>query len=387
MSAKHDWAILQWDEPEVRGSLPIIGYILECKIEDAKWAQMGPDLILGTRTEISGLDGGIEHRFRVRAVTEYGNAAASITTDALVPWVPLAVAEHLQSSERCFEEDEKLLRCKFTLTEEQEKAEWYLESDLIDFESEPFRNRFENLSDGHWRVLKLKKAELDDSGLYICKIGNFTTETILEVEPKPPTFNVRFESAEVGFGNDWTFKCQVDKPDLNVLWLKNGVELPESSRYITEWDGEDELTHRLTIKDIEEADQAEYSAYIVGTEAICSANLTVDVPKFEMELEKANVISGNCHTFKCSIERQEVAVTWLKNGNELENGDKYSISTDGRWHYCEIRNISIEDEGEYIAKIKGSSFESMAALLVETAKVRPEVNPEVSHSPESTFKS
>ena len=58
-----------------------------------------------------------------------------------------------------------------------------------------------------------------------------------------------------------------------------------------------------------------------------------------------------------------------KNGDALENDDKYNISTDGRWHYVEIRNVSIEDEGEYVARINGSSFESMAQLLVDMTKV------------------
>ena len=43
------------------------------------------------------------------------------------------------------------------------------------------------------------------------------------------------------------------------------------------------------------------------------------------------------------------------------------INTDGRWHYLEIRNITEEDEGKYLAKINGSSFETMGELLVEMA--------------------
>ena len=91
VKAKHDWAILQWDAPDTRGSLPIIGYVLECRVEDEKWAAIGPELIIGARTEIDGLEGGVEHRFRVKAVTEQGLAAASLTTDPLIPWVPLKV--------------------------------------------------------------------------------------------------------------------------------------------------------------------------------------------------------------------------------------------------------------------------------------------------------
>ena len=70
------------------------------------------------------------------------------------------------------------------------------------------------------------------------------------------------------------------------------------------------------------------------------------------------------------IDKQFVRIIFrYKNGDALENDDKYKISTDGRWHYVEIRNVSIEDEGEYVARINGSSFESMAQLLVDMTKV------------------
>ena len=64
-----------------------MGYVLEARVEDGKWLPIGPELILGARTEIDGLEGGVEHRFRVMAVTENGNAAPSLATDPLIPWV------------------------------------------------------------------------------------------------------------------------------------------------------------------------------------------------------------------------------------------------------------------------------------------------------------
>jgi hypothetical protein len=96
VSAKHDWAILQWDVPAIRGSLPIIGYILEARIEDEKtWVPIGQELILGDRTQLNSLEGGVEHRFRVRAVTDQGTAAASLATDPLIPWVSFRVNDSI----------------------------------------------------------------------------------------------------------------------------------------------------------------------------------------------------------------------------------------------------------------------------------------------------
>jgi len=350
VSAKHDWAILQWDEPEARGSLPIIGYILECKVESGQWSQIGPELILGNRTEIDGLEGGLEHRFRVRAQTEYGIAAASLATDPLTPWVPLAVSKHLEEVTNCFEGDEKILKCKFTLTEDQEEAEWYLEDEKIDFTAEA--DRFENACDGgHWRALKIKKAELDDSGLYMCRIGDHLTETILEVLPKPAEFKVGFESGVAELNEDWEFKIEVDKPNQDVVWSKDGNQLHISGdKYITTWD--DDFTHRLVIKNIQLEDQGHYLATIVGTESYCQGNLSVKVPEFQVKFESGTGDIGSDYTFKCQVDKPKAEVIWMKDGFELPSSDRYMVTWDDDFSTnLTIKNITLDDQGEYSAQI------------------------------------
>ena len=362
VAAKHDWAILQWDEPQVLGSLPIIGYILECRVEDGKWSQFGPELILGTRTEVSELLGGVEHRFRVRAKTSFGIAAASVNTDPLVPWVPLSVSKHLEAETWCYEEEDKVLKCQFTLTEDQEPAEWYCESELIDFSTS---TKFENVSDGHWRGLKIINAQLDDSGLYMCKIGEHSTETILEVEQKPPSFTVKVKGGQAELGDEWTFICETEKPDSNVVWLKNGMELPDVSRFVTRWD--DNLTHTLTIKDIQEDDYGEYSAYIEGSDAITSAELIVETPepKFTVKIQSAEVDVDNDWKFVCQTERPSANVIWLKNGVELPESRRFiSESLNGLTHSLTIKNIGIDDQGEYSAYVEGSDAITSADLAV-----------------------
>ena len=166
------------------------------------------------------------------------------------------VSKHLPSSMSCYEGDSITLECKFTLTEEQEPCEWFHESELIQFPNYPKNPIYENNSDGVRRKLTIKAAELDHSGLYICKCGDFTTETILEVDPRPPQFNLEFRPAEVRLGENCLFKCETDKPEVNVLWMKNGVEIEESKKHIIIWDGCD---HSLEIVNVGIEDQAEYS--------------------------------------------------------------------------------------------------------------------------------
>ena len=363
VSAKQDWAILQWDEPQILGSLPIIGYILECRVEDGKWAQVGPELVLGTRTEVSHLLGGVEHRFRVRAKTSFGLAAASVNTDPLVPWVPLAVAKHLEAETWCYENDDKILQCQFTLTEDQEPAEWFWESEPIDFETS---TKFENVSDGHWRRLKIKNAELDDSGLFMCKIGEHTTETILEVEPRPPAFTVKVKGGQVEAGDNFTFFVETEKPEANVVWMKNGLELPDSDRYITRWD--DQLTHTLTIMDVEEDDDAEYSAYIEGSDAITTAELIVDTPppSFSVQVKGGKAELGKDWKLVCETDQPNANVIWLKNGVELPDSDKFKVNWDNDLrHTLTIVEVEEADQAEYSAYIEGTDVISSAEIVVD----------------------
>ena len=86
----------------------------------------------------------------------------------------------------------------------------------------------------------------------------------LIVDVPPPSFSVKVQGGKAELGKEWTFVCETSKPNSNVVWLKNGVELPDTDKYKTYWD--DDLKHTMTIIDVVEADQGEYSAYIEGTD-------------------------------------------------------------------------------------------------------------------------
>ena len=66
------------------------------------------------------------------------------------------------------------------------------------------------------------------------------------------------------------FTCELNKPSTQVTWYKNEQPLRRSQRMDIEAEGR---VHRLTIKDISDADEADYSAVVKNIKT--AARLTV----------------------------------------------------------------------------------------------------------------
>ena len=59
-----------------------------------------------------------------------------------------------------------------------------------------------------------------------------------------------------------TFVCEVSKPNQAARWLRNGVDVVAAAgRYEVQVDG---TRHVLTVKDVEKADEAQYSVHFAG---------------------------------------------------------------------------------------------------------------------------
>jgi hypothetical protein len=67
------------------------------------------------------------------------------------------------------------------------------------------------------------------------------------------------------------FKCEVNKDDLSVMWLKDQAPLTASNKHIMEQEGR---AHTLIIKDVDKSDVAEYSVVVGDRQS--SARLHLD---------------------------------------------------------------------------------------------------------------
>ena len=74
-------------------------------------------------------------------------------------------------------------------------------------------------------------------------------------------------------GSDVTLECEVSKESARAQWLKDGHEMYSDRKYDISASG---YTHRLTIRDVESKDVADYAIVIKGHRSV--GRLTVEAP-------------------------------------------------------------------------------------------------------------
>lgn len=62
---------------------------------------------------------------------------------------------------------------------------------------------------------------------------------------------------------------------------------------------------------------------------------------------------------------------WIKNGVELQNSDKYEITTDGVVHTLKVRNCNTQDESVYSFKLGKLSANARLNVESESLKTDP----------------
>ncbi|XP_034073081.1 myosin-binding protein C, cardiac-type isoform X5 [Gymnodraco acuticeps] len=183
-------------------------------------------------------------------------------------------------------------------------------------------------------------------------------------EKKSAAFTKKLDPAyQVKKGHKIKLAIEVANQDVEVKWLKNGVDLhPTGSKYIFESVGN---MRYLTINHCSLADDATYSC-VVGEEK-CTTELFVQEPPITIvkNLEDQMVMDGERVELMCEVSEEGANVKWEKDGVELTRDEsfKYRFKKDGCKHVLIINEATKEDCGHY--KVKTNGGESMAEILVQ----------------------
>lgn len=62
-------------------------------------------------------------------------------------------------------------------------------------------------------------------------------------------------------------------------------------------------------------------------------------------------MEGHRAEFTCTVSKETFSVKWMKDGNELESGDKYELVSDGKKRSLVIKVSELKDEGGYVVVI------------------------------------
>ncbi|XP_023933258.1 titin isoform X1 [Lingula anatina] len=189
-----------------------------------------------------------------------------------------------------------------------------------------------------------------------------TTGKIKAVTPKVAVeFTTPLSEVTVKSGETATLQCEVNKPNMDAKWLKDGRPIKSGGRFKIIVDG---TVHSLVIASAEQADEAQYSVKI--DDKTSAALLSVEEEKIDFirTLEDVTVkeIPGTA-VFECELTTS-TQVQWMHDNKPITPSKKYSISVDGTTvHKLTINEADDEDEGEYSIAIKGKK--STANLHVQ----------------------
>ncbi|XP_032879409.1 obscurin-like protein 1, partial [Amblyraja radiata] len=213
---------------------------------------------------------------------------------------------------------------------------------------------------GKKRVVQLGRCGLGESGIYTCDVGDSKTSAKLEVYEREIVITKPLEDVEVRENGNAVFVCEVSHEGVKSEWWKNGEKVKSNNCVKMRQEGN---KHFLLICGVraEDAGQICFTAKDVE----CTANLNVDeLPiKIVKPLRDKTALEKHKVILECKVSKPRAQVRWFRAGQELEDGDKYQISSEDCYRKLVIHGITLQDEDTYTCDAFDDS--SSARVLVE----------------------
>uniref|UniRef100_H3A8L3 Obscurin, cytoskeletal calmodulin and titin-interacting RhoGEF n=1 Tax=Latimeria chalumnae TaxID=7897 RepID=H3A8L3_LATCH len=205
-------------------------------------------------------------------------------------------------------------------------------------------DKYEIKQKGKSLELTIQNLQPEDSGEYACVAGSQKTSATLNVNALPVSFKQELQDEEAKEGGRATLHCEVSKPEAAVEWRKGDEVLQPNDKYEIKQKGK---SLELTVRNLQPEDSGEYTC-IAGdqkTSAILKVNALPVLFKQELKNEEAK--EGGRSTLRCEVSKTDAQVQWKKGDAVIQPSDKYEIRQKGKSLELIVRNLQLEDSGEY----------------------------------------
>ncbi|VDM36482.1 unnamed protein product [Toxocara canis] len=245
-------------------------------------------------------------------------------------------------------------------------------------------------------TLTIKQARLEDSGTYSCKAvnkaGTIETKAMFAVEEElmAPTFEEELHEFEVSQGDKVEISCTVvGKPEPEVKWTKNGVEVHIDNSHIIK-KSDEHGKHTLVIADVNKKDIGTYSCVASNKAGEAKTTGELKFPKYGFEkmqeeevkpmfiepLQTHSVKEGETTSFECRVNVESNAeITWLRDGKPLgESANLVIEELEKGLLKLTVLNATTEDVGTYSCEAvnKSGKAATEAKLNLSYATTREE---------------
>ncbi|XP_043500905.1 titin homolog [Polistes fuscatus] len=380
-----NWLSLSWAKAERKGPAPVIAYKVDAWLMGgeggARWAELGITPI--NAFDAFNLRPGGEYKFRVTPRNRYGwgesvTMSSSVTVTELLDLPEFT--KILPGQLKALQDATIKLECEIR-GDSNINIKWYRETTEIDPNND---SRYSIGRRGLRCSLTIENIKEDDSGRYVCEASNkigkvssfarvlvVTDPKIIEADKKlrsrilgdereerPPQFAMRLRDRRVQVTYPVRLTCQImGYPAPEIIWLKNGLEIPQDERHVF-WDDESNF-HTLEIihSTLEDSGCYMVTAKNIHGSVSCRSVLVVDkgirayvAPEFLYGLDAAYTVRLNDELrMSAQIEAYpSVGVVWHRDGLRLRPSRRIimTLSHDGTVELS-LAKVSSRDAGVY----------------------------------------
>ncbi|CAG2158572.1 unnamed protein product [Oppiella nova] len=235
--------------------------------------------------------------------------------------------------------------------------------------------------------LKLDNASVDDSGVYKCRARNKSGEVDSNVAKvnvnegdRAPVFVKHIADSKVVVGEDVRFETKVEaKPEPQVVWSKNGVQLKPSNKI--EMRETAENTYELVLKDLEVEDSGDILCRAENSkgQATDRARLTVQEPESPtiVSLSDVSVVEESAAKLEANITgTPKPVVNWYKDGEPIADDLVFS-EPENDLYWIQHNSVTEELCGKYVCNASNSVGDAQQSVQLSISGRRPKFTREL----------
>uniref|UniRef100_A0A4W3GG21 Immunoglobulin like and fibronectin type III domain containing 1, tandem duplicate 3 n=1 Tax=Callorhinchus milii TaxID=7868 RepID=A0A4W3GG21_CALMI len=329
---------------------------------------------------------------------------ATVFSTAIEETIPVGFTYQL-SDVKCEESEDAVFECASSVPL---VANWTFGSQSL---ADGDKYQIEVSPDSLMHSLTVKDISPADSGLYTISAGELSSSARLILEgdfavwlycftfpvlriafilclitDSARHFKTGLSNVSVRKGQDTELCCVLASEMSDGCWYKNGKKV---SLNIYPKMVKDGTKHTLKLHNVQEEDSGIYRFESDGRKT--EASLLIEgkvykLPIMQLRKKPITVKAGHTATVKVPFSgKPPVKATWSKDGDELLDDRRISISNDGKFTRLSISNCSRKDRGKLSVKLRnesGTTETFVADLLVTDKPLSPQGPVEVVESSE-----
>ncbi|NXJ01587.1 OBSL1 protein, partial [Psophia crepitans] len=351
---------------EVLAGLPVV---LKCQVSPAdapvRWLKDGEAVI---STEVLAIcSEGCSRKLHIPAalLSDSGLYTCNAGDDAAsfrvtVSEAPLRIVSSNEEAPHAYTAGQRVeLWCQ--LSRPAAPARWYKDGEEVE-EGESLVLEQE----GPWRRLVLPCARPQDTGEFVCDLGDMSVSYHISVAELPVRIlhpPQRSLELPVQAPGRVELRCELSVPDAPVRWFKDGLEVDETDNLVLVVEG---AWRCLLIPRSSTEDTGEYICE--SKDEAVSFDVKVSEPPVRILWPHrpppvVTVSPGETVTLGCELSRVDAPVHWAKEGVRLEAGGSLVLEEEGAHRRLLIPVARAEHSGKYICDAADDSVTFTVQVL------------------------